>query len=282
MILQKNIYYSSVPIQLPNEADACPVIRWEHRDLFNLGKSAWDIYIHSIPDKSNIGFPGNSLFLNTCLAAIFVKQGKMFFSTYTLCYYGLGHEAELPLRSMFETLINLEYLNKSTDKNSIGREWLLWDIANDEKIAREYKGQNPETDKAIAELEASVAKRKTIIPTEQWKEFVKNGPSKVDRATLAKNMGYSESYKTFYAMASSAAHGYDLLDYATSNKENAIDMPLNPSPKRIDAVLSTGIGQLARTFAILNTVLDLKQNERLEKLAAITEQVKSISKELQK
>lgn len=264
-------YLMTELLTLIGQNENLPSIHEKHKEIFSSAKSFWEISKSFLPNRIGIGKHHH---LNLCLAAVYSKQIKLFFSVYQQCYYGLPSEAMLPLRVMYETLLNLLFLERRKRPEVIAIKWLIWHFANNErqaKLIRSKSSINEET-KRILKRDLKVYQNK--MTNKKWKIFVRYGPSMVSLGRLAKRLRMKTAYNSFYPHVSGPNHGYDLLNHAYPNDHDGITFNITPDDKLLDLFLYTSIAILYDTLKILNHLLALNRHAQLRELKGILQSAK--------
>jgi len=249
--------------------------------LFDLAKTAWGLASLFIAEQGKIGV-GRSHYFNWCMAAVFAKQMRLFVANYRLCEGGLGLEALSLCRAMFETFVNLKALSQSNDQEEYARLWMIWDFANDERMAHKIIDNHPDGKAKLNELGASLAAEKAKIGENRWKVFVDHGPSQLNLRALCDKIELTDAYKVFYPLASGAAHGYDLVSYARPISDDQIQTNLSPTLDFVDTNLATSIAVVRDTLAILNHLLSLNKEKELADLTKVVEAANTFINKRQK
>ena len=262
-------------IHLLGVEENIPGIHNKYEALFNLAERFWKGASTIILPGERIGV-GKSEHLNLCLAAIYAKQIKLFWSVYSHSYSGLGLEAQLPLRTMYQVWLNLIFLERG-DQPEIARQWLLWDYANADK---QFKNKVLRTEKGrvlAEELEKSIVVEKVTMGEGGWKDFTKNGPSKLDLASLASRLGVSDGHNVFYPFVSGISHGYDLLLHATRTEPDGITVNITPSESFVDTVLITAMIFLRDCLDIINRLLILGKDSKISELTDLATKARALN-----
>ena len=260
-------------INLPNENENIPWIYSEFEELFQACSKVWEIAMSIMPEQGTIGI-GKTEYFNLCMIAIHAKQMRLFVSNYRLCRSGLGQESLLMIRAMFETFVNLKALNESDNPDEYARLWLMWSVANNERMARNIIERYPSHQTALNNLQKELETEKNKVSTEEWEKFVWKGPSKLTMKKLCCKVGLKDAYDVFYPL-SSGSHGYDLSAYAKPLDGKSIQSNLSPSPTCVDSNLASSISALHDTLAILNNRLELHKENEVEELRGIVESIQN-------
>lgn len=260
-------------IHLLGTEENIPGIHKKYEVLFSLAENFWKEALSLMPAGEKIGI-GKSGHLNLCLSAVYAKQTKLFWSVYTHCYSGLGGEAFLPLRTMYQVLLNLAFLEKGVSWQ-IARQWLLWDYVNDLKQLKNQSILTGISKKLAEELEISLLEVKNSMSDKDWKNFVKNGPSKLDMASLALKVGMEDTHSIFYPYISGATHGYDLMSHVKPMDPDGILIKMTPDDAWIDSVLITAMHFMKDSLEITNRLLSLGKERQISKLTNLAAQART-------
>ena len=265
-------------MKLPHEEANCRAILQKCSLLFEAAGKIWDIASGLMADGTIFG-RGNVEAVNVCLAGVYAKQMCSFYAAVTLCQKGLGKDAEQHLRSMFQAFYNLKAMEISTDVPEFARLWILWDIANTGRQADLIEKTKPELGVGFVRMRKELAPHRAEMGAEEWKTFIKNGPTKLNLAAHADFLdrgiqggNFRESYDAFYPQASSS-HGYDLAEFVLPMEGGGLQVNLSPTDKHVEAVVVSAIAFLRDSMAVLNALLKLGKDMEL---AAMTEIVESV------
>lgn len=279
-------------VKLPHEDENCSAIRAEYRPLFEAAEAAWQIAEQFVRHWDHVR-AGQHTDLYTCVVAILTKQMRLFRGIYLLSEKGLGNEALMLLRAMFETFLRLKALEGSGQRARHAYLWLVWARANNRKQAAILVPNRAEFAKPLADLDEELVPAKETfkeflaaayasevglgnpVPKIGWPEFVEHGPVLRHMARLAEDLGFRDAYDTFYRHASGPAHGYDLPFYVGVSGEDGLMVNLSPVMPYVDTVLATGIVLLRDTLAIVNSLLRLGKDEEVEGLTKIVNDLRT-------
>ncbi|MBI4217676.1 MAG: hypothetical protein HY610_01020 [Elusimicrobia bacterium] len=262
-------------IHLMGEQENIPRIHEEFYGFFILAEDFWKRASTIMPAEENI-FLGKSKHLNLCLAAIYSKQLKLYWSVYIHAFNGLGLEAQLPLRAMWQVLLNLLYLKRKKDHGEVAKQWLLWVYANSNK---QLKGSIVQTKKGMTladELEKSLSAEKAAMGEKEWKVFTKNGPSRIDLTSLSHMLGMSEGHNMLYPFISGVSHGYDLLSHVTYIDSNQISIKITPDATFVDIVLITAMSIMRDCLYIINELLGLGKDGKVNELTDLFSKARAL------
>lgn len=260
-------------IKLPNELTNTKFIYDKFRQFFDAAVAAWDVAVRFLPEEGTIGV-GKTRIFNLCMLAIHAKQLRLFVANYRLCRSGLGLEGLSVVRTMFETFIHLKTLKEFENPENYARLWMIWCVANNEKMARRIIDQYPTYKEAFIDLQHGLEEEKKKFNPDEWKNFVWRGPLRLNMEKLSQAVGLQEAYKAFYPLASSV-HGYDLMAYAKFVSGDHIQPNLSPSLDVVDSNLGSSVNLLQESFELFNSLLDLKKETEVETLKQIVQKVRS-------
>jgi len=273
--------------QLPNEAGNMAAIADRFRRQFEIADAAWDASIELVSSGMGVGL-GKKRSFNLCMSAVTAKQLRFFCATVRLCKMGLGNEAQVCHRAMYELFLQLKALEVSADRELFARQWLLWCFANMERQAGLIAKWSPKLGPELADVPERIAELKKEVGEEEYKAFVRCGPMRESVADLATHLDtivkggtFRWTYDTYYPQASGPAHGYDLFDFATLRKEDdGILMVLCPSENHIDAVISSSVWNLRDSVVVIDSVWGLNRADIVKRLDELSYALKPSAEDL--
>ncbi|NKE72802.1 DUF5677 domain-containing protein [Candidatus Manganitrophus noduliformans] len=240
-----------------------------HRSLISAAKATWGLANELIIEGEVVG-KGKSTIHNVCLAGNYTKQLRLYVANLKLSLAGLDLESFLILRSMYTHALHLQALEHSKDPEVFARDWVLWDLASDEKAVRNLA---PFADvwKDLKEklFSADALGKDKARYGELWSRFLEKGPTLVSMAELSVILQAEETYRLFYPLTSAVTHGADLLNYSRPKAENKIDILVVPPPKWVGPNLAAGISFLRDTCAHVNTLLALGKDKVIDDMTKI-------------
>jgi hypothetical protein len=168
-------------------------------------------------------------------------------------------------------MVNLRAMVHDKDPNEYARLWLLWDLANRAEMAKAIIDHNPESQKKLDDMYSQLSVEKARFNSKEWADFVYYGPSGVGPAKLAEKVGLQIAHQSFYKLASSSVHGFDIVSYAIPIADHKITSSFAPTLDWVDSNLAVSIGMLWATLVDLNDFLKLGKDEPLQALQKIVE-----------
>ena len=242
-----------------------------YKALFEDAEKVWQIACSMIKEKDVIGV-GIEVNINLAIGAIYAKQIRLFISIFTLCKKGLSSEAKILLRAMFESFLNLKFINDSPDKSEKCRQLLLWGFACHSKQMRAIGENDPKWNEVLTKQSQQIKPFKDKYGKGKWKMFEKCGPSMKNVADLSNDLGFKTEYDYIYRTGSSAIHSTDLPEFIILN-ESGIQLNISPNDIWIKPVGAASIIMLYRSMECINDVLKINKNDEISQLKEIAEKI---------
>jgi hypothetical protein len=198
---------------------------------------------------------------------------RLTFAVDRLCHAGLGLEAQILARTMYDNYLQLKFLEHSVNIDETATEYIFWDMANDVDKDEKILEMCPELKSKIENANKDFITFKRRFSHKDWMKFVFYGPSFLSPKKLSKHIdelenskALSKIYEIFYHETSGQAHGYDFLDYAKWLTRADMGVRLSPVEEKIEYVLITVLNFLTNTCIIVNNKLSLGKNKTVEKM----------------
>lgn len=206
--------------------------------------------------------------VNFFIALVIAKIIKTHNAILTLCGNGYGEDAGILVRSVFEILLDVEYILKEESEKRARRyfdySWVIKKMYLDSFVnhadATGYGNSslNDEEKQKIIYEAARVNKEYN---------FKKNGWSDKNGWEMAKEVGMSADYETFYKMMCGLAHT-DILaldGYAILDKDGSPKINMDPSDNYIPQILASSFEYLFKVVYKWNELLELNMSDNLKK-----------------
>jgi len=282
-------------MKLPDEDKAVPDIARAFKPLLD----AADKLFEYVQVSAKGATPKGGVRLNNCLSSVLARLLRLHYSAVKLASVGVASEAKLPIRALFELVVNLYALEQAVDKEEYARRWIAWDLhnymrqietelkvhpelepkfADHRKLAEAVKREMDDT----AKREASASPGKNAAEVEKrvkgkWKEFMKHGPSMVDMRSLAdsvdkKSGGKSNLlpiYDRVYPNSSGVIHGSDLASMIELSDGKQIVLKLAPTEDHIEVILVTSTVLLSMGSQVIFRILGIGPAKAEEEMNAI-------------
>ncbi len=203
--------------------------------------------------------------INFFIALVIGKVVKTHNAILILCTNGYGEDAAILARSIFETLLNIEYILKENSEERVKRY-----IEHGRKIKRMYlQALSTHTD-AVAYSVSDEERQKIIsedtIVQEKY-NFKINGWSDKSGYKMAEDVGMLADYEMIYKMMCGLAHT-DILaldGYANVDKEENPKINMDPSDKYVEVTLVFVFEYFLKIVDKWNDLLKLKMDNDLQK-----------------
>lgn len=241
-----------------------------NRAVIRTAKQMWGLASSLMVEGDVVG-KGKLTLHNVCLAGNYAKQLRLFVANFRLCLMGLDLESFLIVRSMYTHVLHLQALEHSKDQEQFAHDWILWDLASDEKSVRNLTQFGP----AWKELQEKLYSAGALEKDKErygdlWSTLALKGPTLMTMADLAGALGSEEAYRIFYPLTSSVTHGADLLNYSRPKEDgNGIEVLIITDPQWVQPNLSASISFLRDTCAHLNTLLGLGKTALIDDMTAL-------------
>ena len=259
-------------MELMQQAEVQDVIQRKYAGLFAALESAWSDAFSLMAVGARLG-AGISEDRRLCLIAVYTKMIRLAYSAGQLCKLGLGLEAQLQARTMFENYLQLKFLDHAENIDACASQYIYWDMANDEGVHEKILELHPELKPKIDEIRKPLLDFKASLSKSKWGDFVFYGPSRLSVFKLCEHIDKLEksnvqvrTYKTLYHETSGQAHGFDFLDYARRRGPNDVEALLAPAEERVEDVLVTVLITLSNTCKIVDNRLNLDKKGVIDKM----------------
>ena len=242
----------------------------DNRAVIRTAKQMWGL-ANSLIAQGDVVGKGKLTLHNVCLAGNLAKQLRLYLANYRLCLMGLDHEALLILRSMYTHALHLQALEHSKEPGQFAHDWILWDLASDEKSVRNLV-QFGVAWKDLQEklYSAGALEKDKARYGDLWGTLALKGPTLMSMADLAITLGSEETYRLFYPMSSSVTHGSDLLKYSRPKMDGSgIEVLIIHDPHWVRSNLGAAISFLRDSCAHINTLLSLGKTELIADMTAL-------------
>lgn len=206
--------------------------------------------------------------INFFIALVIGKVVKTHNAILILCTNGYGEDAAILTRSIFETLLNIEYILKENSEERVNRY-----IEHSRKIKGIYlQALSTHTD-AAAHSDSALSdeeKQKIISEDAMVQEkynFKINGWSDKSGYKMAEDVGMLADYEMFYKMMCGLAHT-DILaldGYASVDKEESPKINMDPSDKYVEVTLVSVFEYFLKIVDKWNDLLKLDMDNDLQK-----------------
>lgn len=271
-------------MKLPDEDIAVSDLAQKYKPYFDLGDRVFD-------DTRNIvdGKVKNINSLHMCLLPVLARMLRLHYSAYRLASVGRAEEAKLPVRAMFENLVNVLALEHNDNSLRYAQRWIGWDLSNHMKQVDKYLQTHPDRTPDFDKLKAIHKDTKDAVAAEsrargeekwpgnnaritkyvedRWDQFMGHGPSMENMRRLAAivdgAMGgggnLQRIYDQFYGYASGVVHGSDLQSLLDINEisQNRLVLRLAPSETDMEEIMITSSFMLGRTGLSISRVLNI-------------------------
>lgn len=210
--------------------------------------------------------------LKTCLVSVYRKQLNLYCGCYKLCELGLGNEARILDRAMYETWLLLERLDNSANPSEFASDWIAWGYANEYVLREQLFKRHPEIAadrgvqryKEILEGKSQAARDKF---GKDWKEFVRRGPAMAGPSRLSKDKG--PQLVEYYSDASGPVHSYDIHLYSPDLDQPDVAEFLDGT----DEVLEHIIIWISKTIEIVNAHLKFVDVAKYQQLMDVQKHI---------
>ncbi len=186
-------------IQLVEEDRSSAFIRKKHAGIFRSAERIWDLVFPLIQNAQSLPANGSHPWVLWVVLAYYVRQLRCFRAIILLLERGLVPEAQKILRPMMETHLHLDFLVNAEDPVTTARRYLLWESANDEKLAGILKfGDKKELEDAVRQLRDLLSAEKKQLGSDGWRTFLRYGPPMLRTDELAQKQSLGRWYDTVY------------------------------------------------------------------------------------
>lgn len=201
----------------------------------------------------------NDNMLHRCVSAVYVKQLKLYVAAYELCGKGLGREAIVIERAMYEVWLLLRALTKSKNPEQFAEDWFAWGYLNDYERTKDILTRHPEKEgdpvilRFLGILEDKMRNTKTrlesdyretqsvcekcghkkIMRASKWDRFKWKGPALDGPTKLGKRVGAAVS--AYYNEISGVSHSYDIHMYAI--RDGAPRAHIDPTKSVLEGIV---------------------------------------------
>lgn len=253
-------------IELPKENEGKRMILKIHGQVFKDAEKLWNIAKDILKEGDVVG-KGNYEHVNFAFTGIFAKQMKLYRAIILLCEYGMSHEAQILVRSMFECYLNMKYIEKSEDVVEQSKRFLLWGIALSPKNIATAKIDVREKGKQVIDelTRLNDGFKKEFKNDDEWEKFLRRGPSMKKIWKLAEEVGMKKDYDLLYTITSGVVHSADVHDYVMPI-ENGIQAFFAPQDNWFEPVLFSAMTFLSGTLESVNRQLKLNKDDKLKGL----------------
>lgn len=252
-------------IELPAEKTSIEAIAKKHAEIFAVAERAWAPVSNLLKAGQDLSGMGH-LYIRWVVLAYYAKQLRSFRSILLLLEHGLVPEAQKILRPMLETRLQLDFIGKAEDIAKTARHYLVWELANDDKLAKILEfDKNPESAESFNNLQKFLDEEKKRLSEDEWKRFVKYGPSLLHAEALAHKLSLKDWYDTVYRKSCGPIHAFNILTYARPD-EKRLSVFLAPMDKGLAITLIAAIGLLLSTGITVDQILKLGQGDALKLL----------------
>lgn len=206
--------------------------------------------------------------INFFIALVIGKVVKTHNAILILCTNGYGEDAAILTRSIFETLLNIEYILKENTEERINRY-----IEHSRKIKGMYlQALSKHTDAvAYSDSELNDEEKQKIINdaaiAQEKYDFKINGWSDQSGYKMAEDVGMLADYEMFYKMMCGLAHT-DILaldGYASADKEESPKINMDPSDRYVEVTLVSVFEYILKIVDKWNDLLKLQMDDDLQK-----------------
>jgi hypothetical protein len=224
--------------------------------------------------------------IHYCEAPVLTRLLRLHYTVSKLASVGLGSEAKMAVRSIFENVVNLYALEHSADREEYARRWIAWDLVNfmkqvdaeirlhphNEPLFAEIRGiaggverEIREESRILAETHwpAGSQKARNFID-KRWQAFRNRGPSMKNMRALAQEVDgktggathFAASYDFVYQNASGVVHGSE-ISRLIDQTPTQIVLKLAPTTDEIESVLMSSNVWLSMGAASVCRVLHI-------------------------
>jgi hypothetical protein len=265
-------------MHLPNEEKNWKGIEARRRKHIQVAEQCWDLALTFLKGGDVIGV-GKTENFNLVIAGATAKVLRLYYSTVLLARRGMGNEAQVFVRAMFELLVHLKAMQATEDKAEYARQWLVWSLSNYGKQVHKLVKLNPSLGPAFKEWNEKQEEMKQDI-SGNWGDFVMYGPTKtrldkrvVDLDEKVPGHRLAASYQSMYTAVSAPLHGYDLTDHVWPKEDGHIEMRLSPTDHLIETVIAIAVNFLVNTLDLINDLAELKRENLVKELVILMQQI---------
>lgn len=260
-------------MSLPDEAAAKADLAQEFADLFARAERVHNAAIEPLtrgglsvkgPLASNKGI----VFL---IASLLTKACKTYRAIQITSESGLGQDASVLARQLFETTVAVNFiLKKDTQLRAA-----MFAAHEDRRLlvlieeARKVEGlENIGSAEFLHKAQKKVQAWETVIPREAVASVRRHWSGK-SLESAAKEVGLHTAYALMYRTTSAFAHGSDVTaHFFVSHDDESITLKLAPGGDQIRSVLNSSMILMRSIFAAANDGLGLGEDAVLERISA--------------
>jgi hypothetical protein len=254
-------------IELLGEKPSVEVIKNKHAEVFGAAEQAWDLVFQLLRAGQDLSGMGH-LHVRWVVLAYYARQLRSFRAIVLLLEHGLVPEAQKILRPMLETRLHLDFLVQSEDPAGTARLYLVWEFANDDKLAKILKfDESVEVAEQVKSVREFLTEEQKRLGDDGWARFVKSGPPLLSIDDLARKLSLGDWYDTVYRRTSGPIHAFNILTYARPDGKK-LTVHLAPIDGELGLTLKTAIGLLLSTGISVDRILKLGQGDKISKLDA--------------
>jgi hypothetical protein len=250
---------------LPNETEAIAKIASELRSDFEAAERLHNVVVGMLSGTWRPPTRGLSPLVLFSIAGLMTKACKTYRAIQHVCAAGLGQDATVLLRSLYETMVAVLFIlqKRSRERAVI---YQAYGIASGLKMLHAWKRtpglKRRATKSVIAQTEQACHQWAAQLPP--GTDYSRHWSGKRSLEQAAKALRGAVSYDLFYRYASPFAHAADLVDHMDLRSAPVFAMRLIPGDLHVAGTLAVARLMLWLTASRVNERFRLGCDEPLE------------------